>query len=81
MRKQHLASLIYKADDVDYRYNRQRGWRENRQAGEPARLIRNGLPTQRAASALNPISPGTIEDLIDQLQDEYTIIIVTHTVQ
>ena len=81
MRKQHLASLIHSADDVDYRYNRQRGWRENRQAGEPARLIRNGLPTPRAASALNPISPGTIEDLIDQLQNEYTIIIVTHTMQ
>ena len=33
------------------------------------------------ASALDPISTGKIEDLIDQLQSEYTIVIVTHNMQ
>ena len=33
------------------------------------------------ASALDPISTGKIEDLIDQLQTEYTIVIVTHNMQ
>ncbi len=33
------------------------------------------------ASALDPISTSRIEDLIHQLKDEYTIVIVTHNMQ
>ncbi|MGZ4788324.1 MAG: phosphate ABC transporter ATP-binding protein PstB [Terriglobales bacterium] len=33
------------------------------------------------ASALDPISTGKIEELIDQLKKEYTIVIVTHNMQ
>lgn len=32
-------------------------------------------------SALDPIATGKIEDLIDQLRGEYTILIVTHNMQ
>ncbi len=32
-------------------------------------------------SALDPIATGKIEDLIDQLQQDYTIVIVTHNMQ
>jgi phosphate transport system ATP-binding protein len=32
-------------------------------------------------SALDPIATGKIEDLIDQLKNEYTIVIVTHNMQ
>jgi phosphate transport system ATP-binding protein len=32
-------------------------------------------------SALDPIATGKIEDLIDKLQNEYTIVIVTHNMQ
>ncbi len=32
-------------------------------------------------SALDPISTSAIEDLIDQLKSEYTIVIVTHNMQ
>jgi phosphate transport system ATP-binding protein len=32
-------------------------------------------------SALDPISTGAIEDLIDELKDRYTIVIVTHNMQ
>ncbi|MDO5026336.1 MAG: phosphate ABC transporter ATP-binding protein PstB [Tissierellia bacterium] len=32
-------------------------------------------------SALDPISTGKIEDLIDQLKEKYTIVIVTHNMQ
>jgi phosphate transport system ATP-binding protein len=32
-------------------------------------------------SALDPISTAKIEDLIDELQQEYTIVIVTHNMQ
>ena len=32
-------------------------------------------------SALDPISTLAIEDLIQQLKDEYTIVIVTHNMQ
>ena len=33
------------------------------------------------ASALDPISTLKIEELIEQLKDEYTIVIVTHNMQ
>ncbi|MEK6399168.1 MAG: phosphate ABC transporter ATP-binding protein PstB [Terriglobus sp.] len=33
------------------------------------------------ASALDPVSTGKIEDLIFELKDEYTIVIVTHSMQ
>jgi phosphate transport system ATP-binding protein len=33
------------------------------------------------ASALDPISTAKIEDLIDQLKERYTIVIVTHNMQ
>jgi phosphate transport system ATP-binding protein len=33
------------------------------------------------ASALDPISTGKIEELIDELKDDYTIVIVTHNMQ
>jgi phosphate transport system ATP-binding protein len=33
------------------------------------------------ASALDPISTAKIEDLIDQLKERYTIVIVTHSMQ
>jgi phosphate transport system ATP-binding protein len=33
------------------------------------------------ASALDPISTGKIEDLIFQLKETYTIVIVTHNMQ
>ena len=33
------------------------------------------------ASALDPISTQKIEDLMDELKDNYTIIIVTHNMQ
>ncbi len=32
-------------------------------------------------SALDPIATGKIEDLIDELKGEYTIVIVTHNMQ
>ena len=32
-------------------------------------------------SALDPISTGRIEELIEQLRDEFTIVIVTHNMQ
>jgi phosphate transport system ATP-binding protein len=32
-------------------------------------------------SALDPISTGAIEDLIDELKEEYSIVIVTHNMQ
>jgi phosphate transport system ATP-binding protein len=32
-------------------------------------------------SALDPTATGKIEDLIDQLQKDYTIVIVTHNMQ
>jgi len=32
-------------------------------------------------SALDPIATGKIEDLIDKLQNDYTIVIVTHNMQ
>ena len=32
-------------------------------------------------SALDPISTGKIEDLVDELKNEYTIVIVTHNMQ
>jgi phosphate transport system ATP-binding protein len=33
------------------------------------------------ASALDPIATATIEDLIAELRDNYTIVIVTHNLQ
>jgi len=33
------------------------------------------------ASALDPVATGKIEDLIDELRKEYTIVIVTHNMQ
>jgi phosphate transport system ATP-binding protein len=33
------------------------------------------------ALLLNPISTSRIEDLIDELQNDYTIVIVTHNMQ
>ena len=32
-------------------------------------------------SALDPIATGRIEDLMDELKNEYTIVIVTHNMQ
>jgi phosphate transport system ATP-binding protein len=32
-------------------------------------------------SALDPVATGKIEDLIGQLKDDYTIVIVTHNMQ
>ena len=32
-------------------------------------------------SALDPISTSAIEDLMDELKDKYTIVIVTHNMQ
>jgi phosphate transport system ATP-binding protein len=32
-------------------------------------------------SALDPISTGRIEELMEQLRDEFTIVIVTHNMQ
>jgi phosphate transport system ATP-binding protein len=32
-------------------------------------------------SALDPISTGRIEELIDELKDDYTVVIVTHNMQ
>jgi phosphate transport system ATP-binding protein len=32
-------------------------------------------------SALDPISTGKIEELIDELKGEYTVVIVTHNMQ
>jgi len=39
------------------------------------------LLMDEAASALDPVSTAKIEDLIFQLKDEYTIVIVTHNMQ
>jgi phosphate transport system ATP-binding protein len=33
------------------------------------------------ASALDPLSTAKIEELIDELKDDYTIVIVTHNMQ
>jgi phosphate transport system ATP-binding protein len=33
------------------------------------------------ASALDPIATSKIEDLIDELKKEYTVVIVTHSMQ
>ena len=35
----------------------------------------------RSCSALDPISTAKIEELIDELTDDYTIVIVTHNMQ
>ncbi|RWX49045.1 phosphate transport system ATP-binding protein [Candidatus Electrothrix marina] len=32
-------------------------------------------------SALDPIATATVEDLIDELREQYTIVIVTHNMQ
>ena len=32
-------------------------------------------------SALDPISTGKIEDLVQELKDKYTVVIVTHNMQ
>ena len=32
-------------------------------------------------SALDPIATGRIEDLIDELKEDYTVVIVTHNMQ
>jgi phosphate transport system ATP-binding protein len=45
-------------------------------AVEPALILMD-----EPASALDPISTGKIEDLIFELKDQYTIIIVTHNLQ
>jgi len=39
------------------------------------------LLLDKPASALDPISTGKIEDLIFQLKQNYTIVIVTHNMQ
>ncbi len=57
--------------------------------GQQQRLcIARGLAVQpdvllmdEPASALDPIATGKIEDLIDELSQEYTIVIVTHNMQ
>jgi phosphate transport system ATP-binding protein len=41
----------------------------------------NVLLMDEPASALDPISTGKIEDLIFQLKENYTIVIVTHNMQ
>ncbi len=41
----------------------------------------NVLLMDEPCSALDPIATGKIEDLIDQLQKDYTIVIVTHNMQ
>ncbi|MFA5554065.1 MAG: phosphate ABC transporter ATP-binding protein PstB [Phycisphaerae bacterium] len=41
----------------------------------------NVLLMDEPCSALDPIATGKIEDLIDQLQNDYTIVIVTHNMQ
>jgi|WetSurMetagenome_2_1015567.scaffolds.fasta_scaffold151147_1 phosphate transport system ATP-binding protein len=41
----------------------------------------NILLMDEPCSALDPIATGKIEDLIDKLQTEYTIVIVTHNMQ
>ncbi len=41
----------------------------------------NILLMDEPCSALDPIATGKIEDLIDKLQSEYTIVIVTHNMQ
>jgi phosphate transport system ATP-binding protein len=45
-------------------------------AAEPEMLLMD-----EPCSALDPIATGKIEDLIDQLRGEYTILIVTHNMQ
>ncbi len=45
-------------------------------ASEPEMLLMD-----EPCSALDPIATGKIEDLIDQLRGEYTILIVTHNMQ
>jgi phosphate transport system ATP-binding protein len=45
-------------------------------AVEPALILMD-----EPASALDPISTGKIEDLIFELKNQYTIIIVTHNMQ
>ena len=49
-----------------------------------ARAIANQpeiLLMDEPCSALDPIATGKIEDLIDELRDQFTIIIVTHNMQ
>ena len=41
----------------------------------------NVLLMDEPCSALDPIATGKIEDLIDELQSDYTIVIVTHNMQ
>ncbi len=41
----------------------------------------NVLLMDEPASALDPISTGKVEDLIFQLKEKYTIVIVTHNMQ
>lgn len=41
----------------------------------------NVILMDEPCSALDPIATGKIEDLIDKLQNEYTIVIVTHNMQ
>ena len=48
-----------------------------RTVGDRAR----GDPDGRASSALDPISTLKIEELIDELKERYTIVIVTHNMQ
>ena len=38
-------------------------------------------PHGRAASALDPIATGAIEDLLREIKSRYTIVIVTHNMQ
>jgi phosphate transport system ATP-binding protein len=39
------------------------------------------VPMDEPCSALDPIATGRIEDLMQELKDEYTIVIVTHNMQ
>ena len=62
----------------------------DREAAAPPPLLRGGcalavepevLLMDEPCSALDPISTGKIEELIFQLKEQYTIVIVTHNMQ
>ena len=45
------------------------------------RRAARGAAARRACSALDPISTAKIEELIAELKNDYTVVIVTHNMQ
>ena len=74
-----LAGLLDRAQD----------WPQNLSGGQQQRLcIARGIAVQpevllldEPCSALDPISTARSEDLIDELKKDYTVVIVTHSMQ